>query len=203
MLLTMIDRLERLDVILASASPRRYELLKGLGLNFKVVPGDVPEGHVLQTDFEEIVKKNARNKGLAVAQKYSEALIISADTIVVLGDRIMGKPKTEKEALQMLQALNGKTHDVYTGLSLVFKKYERMALDAVCTKVHFRQLNQEEIWAYINTGEPFDKAGGYGIQGQGALLVDSIDGCFYNVVGLPLSRLFTMLMEFMKHFVVQ
>ena len=202
MLLTMIESLERVDIILASASPRRYELLKVLGLNFRVVPSDAPEDHSLESDFQAIVKKNARNKGMAVAQKYPESLIISADTIVVLGRQIMGKPKTEQEAFRMLKALSGQTHEVYTGLSLIFKKYERTALDAVCTKVRFRPLSEEEIWAYINTGEPFDKAGGYGIQGQGALLVDGIEGCYYNVVGLPLARLFTMLTEFMKHFVV-
>ncbi len=198
----MIESLERVDVVLASGSPRRYELLKGLGLNFKVVPSDAPEDHSLESDFQAIVKKNARNKGMAVAQKHPESLIISADTIVVLGRQIMGKPKTEQEAFRMLQALSGQTHEVYTGLSLIFKKYERTALDAVCTKVRFRPLSEEEIWAYINTGEPFDKAGGYGIQGQGALLVDGINGCYYNVVGLPLARLFTMLTDFMKHFVV-
>ena len=198
----MIESLERVDIVLASGSPRRYELLKGLGLNFKVVPSDAPEDHSLESDFQAIVKKNARNKGMAVAQKHPESLIISADTIVVLGRQIMGKPKTEQEAFRMLKALSGQTHEVYTGLSLIFKKYERTALDAVCTKVRFRPLSEEEIWAYINTGEPFDKAGGYGIQGQGALLVDGINGCYYNVVGLPLARLFTMLTDFMKHFVV-
>jgi septum formation protein len=202
MLMTLIEQLERLDIILASASPRRYELLKGLGLNFKVIPSDAPEDHILLSDFEGVVKKNALSKGMAVAQKHPDALVISADTIVVLGNRIMGKPKTEQEAFEMLQALNGETHRVYTGIGLFFQRYERSALDAVCTKVRFRQLSEEEIWAYIGTGEPFDKAGGYGIQGQGALLVDGIDGCFFNVVGLPLSRLFTMLTEFMKHFVI-
>ncbi len=202
MLLTMIESLERVDIVLASGSPRRYELLKGLGLNFRVVPSDAPEDHSLESDFQAIVKKNARNKGMAVAQKHPESLIISADTIVVLGRQIMGKPKTEQEAFRMLKALSGQTHEVYTGISLIFKKYERTALDAVCTKVRFRPLSEEEIWAYINTGEPFDKAGGYGIQGQGALLVDGIEGCYYNVVGLPLARLFTMLTDFMKHFVV-
>jgi len=125
-----------------------------------------------------------------------------ADTIVVLDDWIMGKPESEDEAFQMLQALSGRTHAVYTGLGLFFKRYEKSALDAVCTKVRFRPLTEDEIWAYINTGEPFDKAGAYGIQGQGALLVEGIDGCYYNVVGLPLSRFFTMLTDFVKHFVV-
>ncbi len=202
MLLTLIDRLERVEIILASASPRRYELLKKMGLEFKVIPSRIKEDHTLRTDFESLVRTNALNKGLSVAQKYPDALVISADTIVVSDKRILGKPKNEQEAAEMLHYLSGKTHAVYTGLGLFFQRYERTALEAVRTKVRFRSLSDEEVWAYINTGEPFDKAGAYGIQGQGALLVEGIEGCYYNVVGLPLSRLFTMLTEFMEHFVV-
>jgi septum formation protein len=194
MLFSLIEKLERVDVILASASPRRYELLKNLGLNFKVIPSHAEESHEKRADMEEVVKANARLKGEAVAKKYPEALVISADTIVALNDHIMGKPKNEQDAFEMLKALSGQTHRVYTGLGLFNDK--RFVLDAVCTQVRFRNLSDEEIWAYINTGEPFDKAGGYGIQGQGALLVEGINGCYYNVVGLPLTRLFTMLKEF-------
>ncbi len=194
MLFSLIEELERLDVILASASPRRYELLKNLGLNFKVIPSHAEESHEKRGNMEDVVKANARLKGESVAKEYPEALVISADTIVVLGEHIMGKPKNEQEAFEMLKALSGQTHQVYTGLGLF--NGNRSALDAVCTQVRFRTLSDEEIWAYINTGEPFDKAGGYGIQGQGALLVEGINGCYYNVVGLPLTRLFTMLREF-------
>jgi septum formation protein len=194
MLFSLIEELERVDVILASASPRRYELLKNLGLNFKVIPSHAEESHEKRVNMEEVVRANARLKGESVAKEYPDALVISADTIVVLGEHIMGKPKNEQEAFEMLKALSGQTHQVYTGLGLF--NANRSALDAVCTQVRFRTLSDEEIWAYINTGEPFDKAGGYGIQGQGALLVEGIDGCYYNVVGLPLTRLFTMLKEF-------
>ncbi len=194
MLFSLIEELERVNVILASASPRRYELLKNLGLNFKVIPSHAEESHEKRANLEEVVKANARLKGKSVAEKYPDALVISADTIVVLDEHIMGKPKNEQEAFEMLKALSGQTHQVYTGLGLF--NGERSLLDAVCTQVRFRALSDEEIWAYINTGEPFDKAGGYGIQGQGALLVEGINGCYYNVVGLPLTRLFTLLKEF-------
>ncbi len=202
MLLTLIDHLEKMDIILASASPRRYELLKKLGLEFTVVPSNVREEHTLRTNIENLVRHNTFNKGMAVAQKHPDALIISADTVVALGDRILGKPKNEREAAEMLRLLSGKIHAVYTAIGLFFQRYEKSMLDVVCTRVRFRSISEEEIWAYINTGEPFDKAGAYGIQGQGALLVEGIEGCYYNVVGLPLSRLFTMLTEFMNHFVV-
>ncbi len=202
MLVSMIESLERIDVILASGSPRRYELLKSLGLTFKVVPSNCQEDHAPQKAMEDVVLRNARIKGLAVAKAHPAALVISADTIVTIDNRIMGKPKNEEEAFEMLKALSGKTHLVYTGIGLFLNRYEASALDAVCTRVTFRNLTEEEILAYINTGEPFDKAGGYGIQGQGALLVEGIQGCYYNVVGLPLARFFTMLNEFMKHFVI-
>ncbi len=202
MVISLIESLERIDIILASASPRRYELLKSLGLDFKVVPSNVEESHAPLQKKEEVVLTNARLKGLSVAEAYPRALVISADTIVVFEDEILGKPEDEADAFRMLQLLSGRTHQVYTAVGLFFEHYQRRTLDVVRTDVTFRALTDEEIWDYINTGEPFDKAGGYGIQGQGALLVDRIDGCYFNVVGFPLSRFFTMLTEFMKHFVV-
>lgn len=202
MITNLIDNLERVEIILASASPRRYALLKQMGLEFKVVPSEAEEDHILRTDFEDLVQRNALNKGRLVAQKYPNALVISADTIVVCDNVIMGKPQNEEDAFRMLQALSGRTHRVYTGVGLFRERYEQQLLEAVCTKVRFRALSEEEIRAYIDTGEPFDKAGGYGIQGQGAMLVESIDGCYYNVVGLPVAKLFVMLKTFMRHFTV-
>ncbi len=198
----LINNLEGLEIILASSSPRRYALLKQMGLKFSVIPSNAEEDHKLPTDFEDLVQRNAMNKGMAVAQRYPDALVISADTVVVTENTIMGKPKNKEDAFRMLQALSGRTHRVYTGIGIFWQRHEQKILDAVCTKVRFRSLSEEEIRAYINTGEPFDKAGGYGIQGQGALLVEGIEGCYYNVVGLPVAKLFVMLKAFMRRFSV-
>ncbi len=202
MLFSLIESLERLDIILASASPRRFELLKQIGLDFKVVPSNLNEDMQLNSSHEDLVMQNAKAKGLFVAERHPESLVISADTIVVYERQILGKPSTENEAYEMLKLLSGKTHQVYTGIGLFLKKYDGLKLDAVCTNVTFRKLSEEEILAYINTGEPFDKAGAYGIQGQGALLVERIEGCYYNVVGFPLAKFYLMLNEFLNHYII-
>ncbi len=202
MLFSLIDGLEKLEVILASASPRRFELLKQIGLEFKVVPSSYQEQETQQTTIEELVLHNARYKGQIVANAHPQALVISADTIVAIDRLILGKPTDEQDAFRMLQKLSGRTHQVYTAVGLMFKKYDGLKLDVVRTNVTFRSLSEEEIWAYINTGEPFDKAGAYGIQGQGALLVEKIEGCYFNVVGFPLSRFFLMLKEFLNQYVI-
>lgn len=202
MLFSLIQSLERLDIILASASPRRFELLKQIGLDFKVVPSNMKEDMNGNGPIEELVKHNAQKKGLDVAEQYQDALVISADTVVAYEEKILGKPANENEAFEMLTLLSGKTHQVYTAIGLFLKKYDGLKLDAVCTNVTFRQLSEEEILAYINTGEPFDKAGAYGIQGQGALLVERIDGCYYNVVGFPLAKFYLMLNEFLDHYII-
>jgi len=202
MLFSLIESLEHLDIVLASASPRRFELLRQIGLDFKVVPSNLNEDLEGNSSFEELVKQNAKAKGLCVAERHQESLVISADTIVVYEKQILGKPANENEAFEMLKLLSGKTHQVYTGIGLFLKKYDGLKLDTVCTNVTFRQLSEEEILAYINTGEPFDKAGAYGIQGQGALLVDRIEGCYYNVVGFPLAKFYLMLNEFLNHYII-
>ena len=202
MLFSLIENLDRLDIILASVSPRRFELLKQIGLNFKVIPSDFEEESTLKSSIEELVKYNAQHKGLPIARNHPEALVISADTVVAFEDQILGKPADEQDAFRMLRLLSGNTHQVYTAVGLFLKKYDGLKLDVVCTNVTFRKLTEDEILAYINTGEPFDKAGGYGIQGQGALLVDRIEGCYYNVVGFPLARFYLMLNDFLKHYVL-
>jgi len=203
MLFSLIDNLSKVDVILASSSPRRYELLKSIGLEFRVMPSHTDEDPIINGTPSEGVINNARKKGIEIAAKHPDSLIICADTIVVLGDRVMGKPVSEEDAYDMISNLSGQTHQVLTAVGLIIQKYERMSLDVVSTDVTFRKLNDEEIWAYINTGEPFDKAGAYGIQGQGAILIQGINGCFFNVVGFPLSRFFIMLDEFLSHFVFE
>ena len=199
MLFSLIEGLDKTDIILASTSPRRYELLKSLGLEFKVVASKANE-QVLHTEPpQQTAIYNAQTKGREVANRYSDALVISADTIVSLDDHILGKPADETDAFRMLQMLSGKTHQVYTGFCLIYARYELELNDVVSTDVSFRDLTEDEIWAYIGTGEPVDKAGAYAIQGQGAILVQQINGCYSNVVGFPLSRFFKRLEEMFGH----
>lgn len=200
MLISLIDKLERLDVILASASPRRFEILQNIGLEFKVVTSDYKEHDPPNYLPQDLAELHALSKGRLVAEQYPEALVISADTIVICGERVLGKPKDEDDALDMLQLLAGRTHQVVTAFALHLFKYERSVVKHVSTDVTFRELRREEILAYINTGEPFDKAGAYAIQGQGGMLIDKIDGCYFNVMGFPVSKFYETLEEFMTHF---
>lgn len=201
MLFSLIENLDKIDIVLASASPRRFELLKNIGLDFRVEVSDVAENHPDIKESTELALYNARIKGCAVANKYPESLIISADTIVVLDNHLMGKPANEQEAYRMLKTLSARTHKVITAFGLHLLKYEKEHYDWVATDVTFRPLTDEEIWAYINTAEPMDKAGAYGIQGQGAILIEKISGCYYNVVGFPLSRFYEALGNFLSPFV--
>lgn len=185
-----------LKIYLASKSPRRRKLLKQLGIKFNSFSVDLHEEifdgeHPIQT-----VKRLALHKSDEAVSKIKDGIVITADTIVVLGKEIIGKPKNEKEAFHILSKLSGKTHTVYTGFvvrNLISKKkivgYER-------TEVTFRKLAQAEIRDYIKTGSPMDKAGAYGIQDDfGAVFVERIDGCYYNVVGLPLAKLYKSLID--------
>jgi septum formation protein len=147
----------------------------------------------------ELVKRLAVKKARAVADRIDEGLVIAADTVVVLGRQIFGKPRDEKDAERMLSALSGAVHQVVTGLAIVDVDTRREVVDCERTQVRFRQLSRGEIRNYIATGEPLGKAGAYAVQGRGALLVEQIDGCFYNVVGLPLGKLREMLAEFGIH----
>jgi len=201
MLLSLIENLERLDVILASASPRRYEILKNAGLDFRVQASNVQEDNSTNLKPADLALYNAKVKGLDIAERNPESLVISADTIVVCSDEIMGKPQDEEDAFRMLTKLSGKTHQVITAFGVIYNKYNKSVMETVSTDVTFRDLSEEEILAYINTAEPFDKAGAYAIQGQGAILINNINGCFFNVVGFPLSRFYLVLNEYLEHFV--
>lgn len=184
-------------IILASASPRRAELLNQLGLDFQVIPSDVSE--VIpekSTAPQELVTKLALHKASDVACKVERGLVIGADTLVVLEDIIFGKPSGPAEAVKMLSILSGKYHSVYTGIAMVQVPSGRTEAGYSETKVKFRSLAEEEIQSYVATGEPLDKAGAYGIQGKGGVLVERIEGCYFNVVGLPLSKLAEMLQKF-------
>jgi septum formation protein len=183
-------------LILASASPRRRELLEQIGLKFKVDPSDQPEEIHLNLKPEEVVKTLSLKKARTIAPKYTDALIIAADTIGVLRGKIIGKPGTAEEANQMLQMLSGKSHRVITGLTVLDSVSNKTVTRIVETRVHIKKLSSIEIQNYVKTGEPLDKAGSYAIQGLGSLIVEKITGDYYNVVGLPLNALAECLKEF-------
>ena len=180
-------------LVLASASPRRSELMHMLGFSDVIVhpavgKEDPPKG----VPPEEIVKALSSAKAEEVAALFNEeVLVIAADTIVWLDGEILGKPHSEEQAFSMLSALSGREHKVYTGVTVLDR--EGILCEAECSSVHFRDLSEEEIRKYISTGEPMDKAGAYGAQGKGALFVRAIEGDFFNVMGLPLCRLGQML----------
>ncbi len=180
------------QLILASASPRRRELLQKLDIRFEIRPAFVDESMLPGEDASTYPLRTAVKKAMAVAEqigKEEKALIVAADTVVVIDDDILGKPADAAEAKAMLCRLAGREHIVITGLGLVDTLSGRTLSAAEQTIVYFNALSEEQIDAYIATGEPLDKAGAYGIQGKGSLLVRKIDGDFYNVMGLPLSRL--------------
>lgn len=181
------------ELILASASRRRQDLLQRLGVPFKGVPSRVEETPSEGESPREHVLRLCEEKAREVGQLYPEHWIIGADTIVLLEGAILGKPRNRKEALWMLDMLQGKAHEVYTGLCLLRLMDERVAKKAVRTLVQVRALSDEEMAWYLRTGEPFDKAGGYAIQGYGSILIRGIEGSYTNVVGLPLTELVEML----------
>lgn len=184
-------------LILASASPRRRELLRMLGLDFAILVSNAEEAKGELPRFPaELVMALAARKAGEIAGLHPDALVIAADTIVVAGEEILGKPRDEADARRMLSFLSGRWHEVYTGVALVRAAEKESLVDYERTRVKFRPLSGEEIDRYIRSGEPMDKAGAYGIQGLGAVLVERIEGCFFNVVGLPLTKLTLMLKEF-------
>lgn len=184
-------------IILASSSPRRRELLSQAGIPFTMMPGEVDEEKAeLSGTPEQITEQLAYLKAMDVAGKLQKGLVLGADTIVVCDGEIFGKPADEEDAIRMLQSLSGREHLVITGIALADAESGKVAIGHETTKVKFSSITSEDIKAYIKTGEPFGKAGAYAIQGRGALLVESIDGCYSNVVGLPLFRLGNMLREF-------
>ncbi len=177
------------EIILASASPRRWELLKQIGLSFTVQVSNVEENKFKGDNPQKWVEQLAKDKASSVASSLKQGLVIGADTVVFKDGKILGKPKSECEAYDMLSFLSGAEHQVLTGIAIIDAMSGESYIDSEITRVKFRQLTEQEINAYIATGEPFDKAGAYGIQGLGALLVESITGCYFNVVGLPLQKL--------------
>jgi septum formation protein len=181
------------QLILASKSPRRYELLKQVGFYFEVIPSKVGEDFVKGESPQEHVIRLAKAKAIDVATGYPERWVIAADTIVYINGSILGKPKNREEAMEMLRRLSGQEHWVLTGFSVCHLKKGRGDKGAVHTAVKVKGLTPAEIDWYVQTGEPFDKAGGYAIQGIGSFMIESIRGSYTNVVGLPLCELIEML----------
>lgn len=175
-------------LILASASPRRQELLKLITEDFIVKVSHTPEKLPQGMEPDPAVKLLSRRKALAVAQQEPQAIVIGADTVVSVDGKILGKPKGQAQAAQMLRLLSGRTHQVYTGVAIVTPEEEMVF--SCGTGVVFSPLSEEEIQWYISTGEPFDKAGGYGIQGFGSIFVREVQGDFFNVMGLPVNLLY-------------
>lgn len=191
-----------LPLILASQSPRRRRLLERLGLNFTVHVSPAEEIIPADASPANIVQVLAQTKAEPVADQHPEALVLAADTVVAIDSEILGKPASKIEATEMLQRLSGATHTVYTGIALIYQQGGRSATAVEATDVTFGSLDPTEIEAYVATGSPMDKAGSYGIQDDlGALFVDGIRGDYYNVVGLPLRRLYLLLRaRFSDHF---
>lgn len=181
------------EIILASASPRRKQLLEQVGLRFRCIPAEVDEERIFDLSPLDMVRELAWQKAQAVAAYHKRGIIIAADTIVLLDQLVMGKPLNRNDAEQKLSLLSAREHQVMTGLCVYNCENQSHATEVEITKVFFRRLSCHEIESYLDSAEWMDKAGGYGIQGLGALLIDKIEGCYYNVVGLPLNRLNQML----------
>lgn len=186
-----------MNIILASASPRRREILENTNVKFDVISSSIEE-LVLEGESPcQMVMRLAFEKGIDIASKRKNDLVISADTIVVLDNTVLGKPKDEEEAKLMITNLSGRTHQVITGISLINLENDKKVIDYVISNVKFKNLSEDDINDYIKTKESLDKAGAYGIQGYGALLVEEIQGDYFNIVGLPISKLSDLLK---KHF---
>jgi len=179
--------------ILASASPRRRELLASIGLGFDVIPSSIPEVRGAGESPEEYVARLSREKAAAVAAKHAERWVIAADTTVLLGEELLEKPADDTDARRMLATIAGKTHIVYTGVTLQNAASGHHDTRVAESEVRMLPLTEREIAWYVATGEPLDKAGAYAVQGIGAMFIDSVHGSYTNVVGLPLALLYQML----------
>ena len=180
-----------MSLILASASPRRSELLRNAGIAFTVVPARLPEQALPGERPLEYAQRLARDKADAIFAGHSDNVVLGADTIVVLAEHLLEKPRDKQDAARMLRLLSGRVHQVITGVCLLAAGFERT--EAEITEVRFSTLSEQEITNYIETGEPMDKAGAYAIQAMASRWVERIDGCYFNVVGLPVPRVYRML----------
>lgn len=181
-------------IILASASPRRKELMELAGYDFEVICADIVEVVPEEAMPQEVVMSLALQKAQAVAAEHKEAVVIGSDTVVALDGKILGKPHSEQEACEILRSLSGRTHKVFTGVAIVCGGKVKNFFDE--TDVEFYSLGDDEIKKYVATGEPTDKAGAYGIQGKGSVLVKRINGDFFSVMGLPIAKLYREMSDF-------
>jgi len=186
-----------MDIVLASASPRRQELLKRLVDNFKIEISNFDEDSVeFQGDIDKHVCDLAEGKARNILNKVQkDSIVIGCDTVVYLNGKILGKPINDKDAFEMLRSLSGNVHKVYSGLVLINSKTNELIRKSVCTEVKFINLSEDTILRYIESGQCNGKAGAYGIQDNAAIFVENINGCYYNVVGLPLNTLYLSLRE--------
>ena len=184
-----------MKIILASQSPRRRELLERMGIaDFEIIPARGEEIATRSLTPDQLVEELSRKKCIEVAASRPDDLVIAADTVVAVNNRVLGKPRNEEDAMRMLTALSGRLHMVYTGVTVARGKERVTEHESTC--VRFRPLTQADMIRYVATGEPMDKAGAYGIQGLGAVLVEGISGDYYNVMGLPVCRLARILARF-------
>lgn len=179
------------SIILASGSPRRKELLERLNIDFDIIVSDLDEDSIEQSKPDDFVEKLAYEKAKSVSMLINkDSLVIGCDTVVVYNNEILGKPKNNEQAISFLKKLSGSNHQVYSGIAIIDTKSNNKYLSHEITDVYMKELSNDEIAYYIQTGEPFDKAGAYGIQGIGSLFIEKISGDYYNVMGLPLNKLY-------------
>lgn len=183
------------SLILASASPRRQELLQSVGLKFKIIHPHINENYIAGESPQHHVKRLSNDKTTFIAKKYPGALVLGADTIVVIDDLILGKPKNKKQAADMLRRLNGREHRVFTGFTIAQEAAGICQTKVVQSTVKFKRISPPEIKWYVSCDEPYDKAGGYAVQGKGAYFIQSIRGSYTNVIGLPLCEVLEVLIN--------
>ncbi len=185
-----------MKLILASASARRAQILRDAGLPFQIISSAIDEAPMEGESPQDLVRRLAEQKAqLVAARAVGPAIVIGADTVVVLNGKILGKPRSAEEARAMLEQLSGRTHAVITGIALIRLPDEAARQELETTQVTFAPMTEEDISSYVATGEPFDKAGGYAIQGRGGRHITRIEGGYFNVVGLPLGKLYGLLKE--------
>lgn len=186
--------MKQIPIYLASRSPRRRMLLKKMKVTFQSMNPNISED-IKEQNPKRLAIKLAEQKVMSIEQKIRKGIIIGVDTIVVINDRILGKPGNRQEARKILNLLNGKTHKVISGIFVLKKPEYQFFKGSECTRVKFRKISKNEMKKYIESKEPYDKAGAYGIQSKGGSFVKKIEGCYYNVVGLPITKLLIALRE--------